>query len=40
VTCAITVARAVECWGSFKRGIREIESAARRRSRPALVAFP
>lgn len=40
VACAITVARSVECWGSFRRGSKEMESAARRRSRPALVAFP
>lgn len=38
--CAITVARALECWGSFRRGSPELESALRRRSRPGLVAFP
>jgi alpha-tubulin suppressor-like RCC1 family protein len=39
LACAITVARSLECWGSFKRGSKELESGARRRSRPTLVAF-
>jgi len=38
--CAITVARSLECWGLFKRGSKEMDGAARRRSRPTLVAFP
>ena len=38
--CAITVARSLECWGLFKRGSKEMDGAARRRSQPTLVAFP